>query len=473
MTSYDTGPLASLTSMYPDDDTKVEELGRSAENLLRGEQRWVVRRKESISFVSDRVVRRTMSIDYELPSDLAATECSAAGTPIFYAPLFFLQKGSDELPEPGPVMVKPEALFAGFDLRNSDGRAMSLPPRSWNARVSVAAMWKAMANASEAHGILLGRHDVIRNVLRRLACSTRNESVRILDELKAGSVPPQLVGLSALLEKDKTLRWLVAACAESSVVMVPLLGKESLQGIVKLAFDQEVNRPPFWRVLLEGAGLRGYDIWFDTPYIGGRTYHVELAAPEGVEIYDAAVVAVAAAGTDTPETNASRGAAQHGAMLQRRSGFATQIHLYVDDALLITGTLWGALALSHSIRTSPTGIPELLLIFPGLIAGYIARPGRHPFTTRLQFLARGAFLLLSATPFVAATALALVARNKSGDLVNESFKPIWLGCAIVASALAFSLLLAWALPQPLRFWQRCMAAPRERYEVLRERFTGG
>jgi hypothetical protein len=459
-------------AMYPEDATSLRTLGDSAEQLLRGQQNWVIRRKESISFIDHGLVRRTMSVDYDLPP-LEASGRSAADVPIYYAPLFFLQKGSDNLPPPGPVMLDPEPLFAAFDLRSAENRAMSLPPRYWNASVSIEAMYRAMRNAADGLSVDItpAIEESAREVLSSIARSTRNESVVLLEALLGEDpIPEVLTPLRTLLTADATFRWLAAACAESSIAMVPLIGPDALQGVIKLAFDQEIQQPPFWRVLAAGAGVRGYEVWFDTPYIGARTHHVELAAPPGVEFYEAGIVPVAETGaiaTGPPE-------------LQHRSGFASQVHLYVDDAseqhgaltwvrlraerrgfvgvaaavaILLTSVLWAAYYLADVVDTSPTGVSTLLLLFPGLIAAYIARPGRHPFTTRLLFLARNTLLILSAMPYVAAAALALVPREE-GNLVDERFKPWWLGAAIVASACTALLILACLLPQPLRFWQR-------------------
>lgn len=414
------------------------------------------------------------------------------GVPIFYAPLFFLQKGSDELPAPGPVLVEPEPLFAGFDLRDAGGRAMSLPPRSWNAQVSIAAMRSAMMNAEASLSVINApeHEQFATRVLTRLACSNRNESVRLLEDLLgAGPVPRELETLQGLLNQDGTFRWLAAACAESSIVMVPLLGEESLQGIVKLAFNQEITTPPQRHLIMEGIGLSGYELWLDTPYIGGRTHHVELTTPVGVEIYDTGLLSVASTGSEPSDSPT----------LARRSGFANQIHLYVDDAraqhgvltwirlrsqrsgfigvaavtsLLVSGTLWLAYSLAHAVRSSPSGVPELLLIFPGLIAGYVARPGRHPFASRLLFLAQTAFVALSITPFVAAAALALVPRDE-GVLRDERFKGWWLAMAIVASVCSMLLLVAWALPQPERFWQRLHAGLGAPWRAVKRWWPGG
>jgi hypothetical protein len=471
--------LRQNLDMYPLDADALEGLGRAAEQLLRGRQEWVIRRKESIRFADDRVVRRTMSIDYELPSWLAASEESAASEPIYYAPLFFLQKGSDDLPPPGPTMVEPEPLFATFDLRDGDGHAMSLPPRSWNASVSVEAMRWAMKNAADKVELEIKpmEDNSIRSVLRKIASSERNESVNLLEDLLGDEqIPLKLDKLRTLLKGDATFRWLAAACAESSVAMVPLVGEQALQGIVKLAFDQEVITPPLRRRLGAAAGLGGHRVWLDMPYIGARTYHVEISAPDGLEIYEAGVIGVAETGGD--ETVPLE--------LQRRSGFASQIHLYVDDAseqhgaltwialraerhgfvgvaapvaVLVTSVLWLAYALASKVRTSPSGIPELLLLFPGLIAAYAARPGIHRLTTRLLFLTRSALLALSATPYVAAAALALVPRE-SDVLVDERFKPVWLYTAIFASICTVLLALAWMLPQPLLLRQHLRATPR-------------
>jgi hypothetical protein len=268
--------------------------------------------------------------------------------------------------------------------------------------------------------------------------------------------------------------------------MVPLFGDHALQGIVKLAYDQEIIRGHLLRSLLIGTGLEGYEVWFDSPYIGAGTFHVEITAPEDVEMYEAGVIPVASAGEKPKEPYE----------LQRRSGRASKVHLYVDDArnqhgaltwirlrarrrgfvgvaatvaVMIATLLWLAYLLADQVKSSPAGAPELLLLFPAVIAAYAGRAGRHPFTTRFLFVARMALLSVSATPFIAAAAVALVPRS-NGKLVDERFHGWWLGSAIFATACAFVLILACVMPLPLRtrqkIWFRLAAALRGARELL-------
>jgi hypothetical protein len=475
--------------MFPTDDASIAALGESAETLLRVVGKWLVRRKESVKVLDETLVRRYMSVDFDLPRSVEPTHKTAGGLPVSYAPLFFLQKGSDDLPPPSAIMTEPQPHFANFDLRDAANTAMSLPPRTWNASVSIAAMQTAMVRASESLGIPIpdDNRRPIDEVLENIARRERNVAVQLLEDF-TGNDPlhDRVRVLRDLLREDQTFRWLVSACAVSSVAMVPLVGQQARQGIVKLAFNQQIATfdAPAWRRpgdrlrweaknVAARLGWAGYELWIDTPFTAADTYHVEVAAPNGLEIYDTGLLRLPEEVAD-PTGDEARQPADYKNTLSRASGLATEVHLYAPTAGSAHGTLtwvrlrarrqefvggaaavaavvslvlWLGYFLADQVKTSPAGIPELLLLFPGAIATYVGRPGRHGLTTRMLFTARLLLMLVSATPYVAAAALALTERRQ-GKLVGDTFETWWLVLAIVASVGAGALLLTRILPWP-------------------------
>lgn len=472
--------------MYPEDPEQIAALGEDAERLLRGVTSWVTRRKETITVADDRIVRRMMSVDFQLPDWVKVRERPGCNDDerdrqvISYAPLFFLQKGSDDLPRPAAALEVPQPHFAGFDLRDEQGRAMSLPPRTWNAKVSIQAMRVALRRAAHAHDISLSEsaESFAAEALEIIATAERNDAVRLLQDLRSPKTAdkPELASLHAALLASDELAWLVAACAVASIVMVPLVGHDARWGIVKLAYNQEVEFARL-RLLPAAAGLSGYHFWFDAPFIGAGTYHVEIPAPAGMEIYDAGLIQVDEYGTNPDPLD-------HEVTLQRASGFAQQVHLYVDDASnahgamawirirsrrrefvvgaaflasLISAVLWIGFGLTDDVREASPGTTALLLLFPGAAATYAARAGRHAIDRMALFVARGLLVFSAAAAFLAAGVIAL-SHRESGVIAGSAFETWLLGLALASSAATVLLWIAVLLPQPQIRWQ-LLASP--------------
>jgi len=490
--------------VYPKADDQVRALGEAAFKLLGSVDGWVTRRKESVTVIDETLVRRHMSVDFELPAWLEATHRSRGDEPVYYAPLFMLQKGSDDLPPPSRVLVEPPPHFAGFDLRNSHNESLSLPPREWNADVSIEALRCAVKAAAEraSRTITVGDWDVVDRLLRHICRTERNEAVRMLEQVKYEryTFPDNFEWLRRLVNGDPELDWLLAACAKSSITMVPLIGAESRHDILKLSFNEQIARftVPSPRALRERRaqktlaklvgsrlGWAGYEFWIDTPFISAGTYHVEVEAPTGLEIYDAGLLAV----EESPDTT---GAKDPAVTLSRVSGCNSEVHLYASDAgsqhgaltwvrlrgrrsdflltavvvaVLIAVILWTNSHFASQIKTSSRGVPELLLLFPGAVAAYIARPMAHRLTTRMLGFARAVLLGVSATPYVAAASLAFSKHNARGEIIADSFRPWLHWLAVAATAGAAVLVIAYVLPQPEIRVQR--AAKRAGWPALK------
>lgn len=429
--------------------------------------------------VDETIVRRQMSVDFELPMGLNPVHVPSCEEPVFYAPLFFLQKGSDEPFDPRVALREPEPHFANFDFRDERGTALTLPPRSWNARITAAMLSTVIAEAAERLGKPLGA-DQQRNFkafARILAPLDRRKAEARVNEIRRGeSQDSDLQLLRDLDRRDLQLQWVLDAVVISSVVMVPLLELQARGGIRKLSYDHQIS--PIIKEGLQRTAARfgwtGYELWVETPFIGSSNFHFEFEAPRGVEVFDAGIFEVSPANLGRQPSSPS---------LARLSGLASRLHLYaagterrhkavswvrlrvrrqdfvggaVVAAAMVVGVLWSAYALRNHVVHAPRDIPLLLLLFPTAIGAYVVRPGGHRLTVRMLLFARVLLAISSALPFVAVGALAVVPR-KAGALTGTGFMDIWLGCAITATVCLVGLLLAWALPAPeiaIRRWER-------------------
>jgi hypothetical protein len=478
--------------MYPTEEGTIQNLGASAAKLLATVGEWVTRRKETVTVLDEALVRRHMSVDFELPRWVEPVHRSRDDEPVFYAPLFMLQKGSDDLPVPTKLMVEPPPHYAAFDVRSSTNEALSLPPRVWNAAVSIEALLAAARTAEQRMETPFPDRLWIwfEGYFRHICTSERNEAVRMIEELREAdpqSTDDEYVLLRDLLDADATLDWLLEACAKSSVAMVPLVGREACQGVLKVSYNEQIARftlpaPGSWfsasgardglavsaRLVGARLGWAGVNLWIDTPFIGAGNYHVEIQAPHGLEIYDAGLIEVA-------EDPAKAKHSDHEVTLSRVSAVLSEVHLYAPGAaglhgalswtrfrvrrqemlttsvivgVLISAVLWVDYILAKHIKHSAMGVPELLLLFPGAVAAYVAKPGPHRLTARMLGVARLVLLLVALTPYVAATALAFAPHNNNGQITSDSFKPWLLALAVVASAGSLILATARLLPQP-------------------------
>ena len=484
--------------MYPNDPEHIKTLGESAERLLRKVDTWVTRRRESVTVIDETLVRRRMSVDFELPGWVPPTHRSRDNQWVYYAPLFMLQKGSDDLPPPQRLLVEPPPHFAGFDLRNSKNESLSLPPRTWNAAVSIQALKVAVARAAQEARRTLTEEDwtVVDELLSHICTSERNEAIRMLEQVKYEKYkfPDDYEWLRKLVRGNAALDWLLEACAKSSIAMVPLIGNDARQGIIKLSFNAEIARfsVPSPRALAKLVGSRlgwaGYDIWIDTPFVTAGTYHVEVEAPSGLEIYDAGLLEVA----ESPDLVDRK---DPSVTLSRVSGCGSEVHLYAADAgaqhgtltwvrlrawrqeflitaavvaSLIAAILWTDTHFADAIKNSPRGVPELLLLFPGAVAAYTARPLQHRLTTRMLGFGRAVLVIVSMTPYVAASSLAFSDHNKDGQITSDGFKTWLFWLAITATIGAAVLLVACAIPQPQIRGQR--AAKRLGWVAMKRRW---
>ncbi len=107
--------------------------------------------------------------------------------------------------------------------------------------------------------------------------------------------------------------------------------------------------------------------------------------------------------------------------------------------IFVAVAMWAAFFLAGAAKSSPNSVPTLLLLVPSVIAAYAVRPSVHRLTARLLRGARVVVMVSALLPFIGAAALALT-KHESGQLAGDTFRSIWLGCAILATLLAVALI---------------------------------
>lgn len=490
--------------LYPTDPAAVEDLGESAAELLdfAREDRWLLRRKEKAALLDDSVIRRQMSIDFVLPSSVASRACIAKQE-VWYAPLFFLPKGLDEPFDSEAPLGPPEPFLANFDFRDRHGQALSLPSRTWNGLITTEMLRTLIEASLEKQGFdMTDLRDGIQRFAFNLCTSDHRSAALILETLRkqyqADDEPDSISGaIGAADWVDERLARMLEVCSGASVAMIPLIGPECRQGIVKLSFDEEVTSVTSgaqrWQRALAGIGWGGYELWAETPYIGAASYHFEFEAPEGLEIYDSGLVRVDGPRPDNNDPHP-------GTKLDRVSGYCSRLHLYEPNAsetlksfawvrlrvrrqefvggaaiagFVVALAMWAAYFVAGDAALTPTAIPTLLLLVPSVIAAYAVRPGPHRLTARMLLPARWIVALSATIPFVAAAILALAQRDEdSGEVTNRAFENCWLVGAAAATVLALILFGTRSFPIPeLKARQRKRwFYDRDRLRLLATRF---
>lgn len=506
-----TAPTPIVPDPYPNHPETIRALGRSAVDLLGRTEQWVLRRKEKLTLLDETISRRQTSVDFSLPDNVQPL-AYWNGKPVRFAPLFFLQKGSDEPFDPFADRTAPERHFANFDLCDGSGRSWSLPSRTWNAKVA-GAMLEAIvdrASAKVTPAIDQRTRDATRQIVRIISGAEQRHAERLLNDLRdgtgrdggrQGAAERHLQTLDA--ENADLRRWLDVMVV-SSVVMVPLVGDEMRRGILKLAYDLQVTETTsterVFAPLRAALGWGGYELWVEAPFAGSASYHFELEAPDGLEVYDAGLFdhsvlprSADRQGTDSGrlarvlqtlrspfrslrERKSRRKRATSSRKLAEASGFASRLHLYVGDAgnrtgvaawirlrvrrhefiggaacasFLTMAVLWAAVVGRQEAGNAPGSAPTLLLLTTSLVAAYVVRPGAHRLTTWMLRLTRLLMVACAALPVIAAGALALTPREQAtGIVTGTSFYLTWWIAAVVATVLFVAVSAGRLFPRP-------------------------
>jgi len=420
--------------------TNAEIYGLCCDVLLGAECEWIRRRKETAELVTESLLRHRMSLDFVV-DDLPTSKRN--DTQIAWLPMTLLRK------EPGS--------FTRFDLVDESGRSLPLPNRDRNASVSAGVL------AEAARRVLGGISPELRAELALIARTNKDNALAMVTGAYRNPEGPVARDADAARRRQlwshDRFRWLLETLARSSVLVVAVPLDERPRRILKLSYEELIDdvttlrkRPMRAKLaaLTYRFGWRGYLLHVHSPFIGASSYHFELHAPDGMQLL--------AAGLND---------GRRGRRDRRR------VHLYVDDArtrqsavawaqfrirgpgfvgaaavtslsilLALAGVIWQAPQL---VDTATSG-PALLLLFPGLVGGYLARP-THPLVTRLLNLARWTLVVCTGTAYVAAARLAIVSEAHPAE--SDSLRWFFGIAAAIAGICTAALMASWRLPRAI------------------------
>lgn len=416
---------------------RITRIGELIAPMIADDLSWIDRRKESVQLLDDTALRRQISVDFSLRRyvEPLLNEGSSGAGNLFCAPVF--------------VLPKSPSTFMSFDLCDEEGRSLTLISRADNARISGEALIHLARLRLGGAGAI---SPDLEAELRRVAVSDAARAEQIAARLTSGGLDPFRDELTELRKSDR-FRWWLATLAHSSMVVVLFRSRGPRRKLVKLTFEEPIVTK---QRALTKLGWASYRVAIDSPLIEARSSHFEAEAPPGLRVTKAQL-------TDS----------EHEQPVMER-GFMKRVHLYRQKAekagagaavlwldvsgpgfisgailasLLTLGALVACMANSDEIAANPTSAPALLLVLPGLIASYVARPDQHALTSRLLSSARRLLLGIALWAYVAAARVALAGGTPSSEsAIADKAQSLedWLCWLAAATAILFGgLLVTW------------------------------
>lgn len=403
------------------------DLGRLLWTLVATQWSWIDRRVENVSLSGERSFRRHMSIDCRVPApvvDLA----DELGFGRFFVPLRFVTK---------------QPLLA-FDLRLGD-RSVPLLTRRQNTMACQAVLRAALEDADLP--ISTDTMSAIEHV-----CSDERpgaeHTLRLLELTEPGRPGSEAT-------PTELAHWAVTTLDTNYLLLADVsLGDLRRRTIFKVT--QEVG--PTMRGMQE-LPLRSGIAWqptsfvFETPSVTATSsYHFQFDAPDGLVVAGGGLFGRVDGASDrvTFGTTASQGSVlglhvdgddvppaddYHAEVLVRPSpdGLlrSSAVSSCFSTVLLVLATL-----LSDRIDTSQVDASTaLLLVLPGVVSTFLARPGEHYWVSRLLRGVRVLTLISAVTVYLAAATLVT-------GVAAGSIRPLWAAFAVISTFPSVALVVA-------------------------------
>jgi hypothetical protein len=420
---------------------------RSCLGLLAADADWIIRRKHRVELLEPTLFRHHLSLDFELPAAAAEVDRGARLVPL-------------------TLMRKSPGAFFRFDLRDEVNRSLPFPTRTENGTLSAATL-QLLARS------IVGPDEFKRGLaeeIRYIAHASKSDALSLIvnewmrqPKSKWGR-RQRLIrveqGVRGKLAQNPNFWWLLRALAHSSIVALPVEGSIGDRRLIKLSFDEVVPdltsgsiRHPIslFRALSYRTGYRGFQTSFVIPWSTARSFHFEVHSPSGLEVIEAGL-----SGRE-PEIPTNRAHIHLYAPFEAKKAERNRVRTpYVQFRLRgtalsptavvaaggITALMW--LCAYEASRLEGTGLgpsTSVLLLFPALIASYLARP-EHPLTARLMRLARGVLFGMGLLTIFGAARLAIITKEHpaTADELRSYFTILaWIGGAGTA-LLALNLI---------------------------------
>lgn len=420
----------------PTTSVRLAQNGAACAALLLPGDDWVRRRVETISFVDRRLVRRHVSIDFEVPK---------------------IRKGVSEDSGLVPISIIDKwPPLLNFDLRSRSNLPLPLLTTKENACMDEALL---LAIAER----LKGADSDLPNQIHRLTHREQGEAVdafdRIVEYLRCVD--------SCQGTRDRLLSLADTLCG-SSILWVPTDEPVGQRTIVKFAYDapSEVLREAgSERAIAALTGRRHR--WYTLPHLGhGGSYHLEVHVPDVVTVKGADLLVPGreegggAGEVETPDwaedvhtRTVDRVAHLYMGRRRRELGFG---FLVLHTSIARTGALWSAWATSvvvtlllgfywhwaeKIVAVNSAAITTLLLV-PTVLGYLVVRPNEHPLTREHLAVSRILVLVSGALPILAALVLVAAGGTPAAGAVDYWWRDLAIAGAVITILLSVNLCFA-------------------------------
>jgi hypothetical protein len=392
---------------------------------------WIHRKVETLTFVDDTVVRRHLSVDFTLPKDLPTPLRLPDQTPVYFVPITALRR------QPGPMH---------FDVRDESGCALPLLNESENGNITASALNQFGTEAAGRHRLRLDgpTESALAHVPLTFFRSALQTLRALLNPHSAEWMRfPGSVATRNALRCEEDFVDFLAMCASNTLAVVPLIGTAGRRRVLKLSFEEELRQsaPEGAKVRLRdrvriASGLRATPASVETADIGGaQSYHVQVSTPANVEMTGVRLQGFRPVDLVSQRVMDLPRPVNSATYEYTVPGFVSRAHLYIPDSTnvasgtvsvdlraerkgLMFGAVFASLLLTSVLAvcrvridrlvTQPATAGSLLLIAPGLVAAYLARPGEHALARKLLVWPRAALALSAVLAFCAAVVLLLL-----------------------------------------------------------------
>jgi hypothetical protein len=415
--------------MDPGDPAFVD-VGRLLWTLVATQWSWIDRRVENISLSGERSFRRHMSIDCRVPPDVADL-VGELGFGRFFVPLRFVSK---------------QPLLA-FDLRLGD-RSVPLMTHRQSALAAEAVLRAAVEELP---------HPLTPEVAAAIKLVASDEDDSAVDALELlGLTEPGRVGESAT--PAELAHWALTTFDTNYLLLADVgLGDIGRRTIFKVT--QEVG--PTMRGA-QDLPLRSAIAWqptsfvFETPSVTATSsYHFQFDAPDGLVVTGGELFGTDSRSDGPPPRRRFGSSASQGSVLGLHANreeipvadtFSAEVLVRPSpDGLLRSSAVsssfstvllvLGALMSSRMDSSRVEASTAVLLVVPGVVSTFLARPGEHYWVSRLLRGVRALTLLSAITVYLAAAVLVT-------GLAEGAFRGYFLGFAAVSAVPSVALVVA-------------------------------
>lgn len=474
-------PMAQIPAVV---HPTLEDLGRSGAHYLLSEPSWVRRHVETVTLKNLYSVRRSLTIDIELPREPDCVALRDGSKSVYFLPVATLAK---------------EPLTSYIDVTDESGRSLPLLTRSENASVSSSAVIEAARRLLDEEPPL---------ELQRAWAETikRSGDSSALALLIAEDLMKQL---RPDIESRQGYDWFTQALhdlAANSLVWLPLHGHGGERRIVKLHYDAIGSSLDFrpkrdmeifveavlndglthvFRIVEPGdgdrrgrtrrilswtgnaLGLTARGVKIGKPYTRGSiSYHLQVEAPPGLEIQKLEPPQALHPGSKAHQHIKAESDGDSGhlylsgvevvesdpAKLWLRVDRRGFLSLATMSAALIVAMLWAydAAAPINLANSHPEVAAAVLLVVPVLLLTFAVRLTEHPYVTSMLTGVRVCILTLGLLAVADAAAIVNV------EPPHWSLHHTWFIYAVAGSVVSSVLVLGWllALRTTRRIWDQ-------------------